>query len=352
MTGKQLSLFPEYDDAIVKSDSIENNRDDDEEKKKISLISGRIFDEFSILQIPFIGCDFDLIYPKIAKILPSETINFCKFGFEANIACELICAAICHQINWDFLRQAVFIKTEKNINWLSYENLCRITEEDIAQMLKSYNKPDRIRAGERAALLREVGEMVEKIGGYKYIFLDDQMNLLSNEKIRDNFSSCQTFSQDPSEKKLQLLLQKLSSIKSLKGLALYYQPAIDYHLIRCYLRRGLIYPTTQYAANFIKDISIQRRESTVGAMRQLCSELMQQICWFTSLDINTINLVEWHIGRSICTEDNPDCSLKGKDAVWIKKYFSQCPFYENCVACNYIKDYHTLQGPSYKGTSY
>lgn len=76
-------------------------------------ISERITDEFDIVQIPFIGCDFDLLYHQIVEILPSETISFNEFEFDKNIACEMICASICHQMNWVFLRQAVLDTTKK-----------------------------------------------------------------------------------------------------------------------------------------------------------------------------------------------------------------------------------------------
>lgn len=264
----------------------------------------------------------------------------------------MICASICHQMNWDFLRQAVLDTTKKNIDWIECKNLISIAALDINDMLKNYNRSERIRAEERAELLREVGKMVCEIGSYSDVFVDNQMNLLPYEKIREHLLSCPTFSQDPTEKKLQLLLQKLSNVKLLKGLGTYYKPAIDYHLIRCYLRRGLILPKTQYAENFITNPSIQRKENTVGAMRQLCCELMEQICMFTSLDISSVNLIEWHIGRSICTQGKPDCFLKSKNASWLKVKFSKCPFYDSCAACQYKKNYLTIQEPTYGGTSY
>lgn len=317
-----------------------------------SGISERITDEFDIMQIPFIGCNFNVLYHQIVEILPSEKITFNEFGLEKNIACELICASICHQMNWDFLRQAVFDKTKKNTDWINSENLSNVSTSVLNEILKKYNKPERIRAEERANLLREIGKMVYRIGSYCNIFFDNQMNLLPYEKIREHLLLCPAFSQDPSEKKLQLLLQKLSSLKPLKGLGKYYKPAIDYHLIRCYLRRGLIFPKTQYAESFISNPSIQRKESTVGAMRKLCCEIMEQICWFTLLDISSVNLVEWHIGRSVCTQGKPDCFLKDKDASWLKAKFSKCPFYDNCVACQYKKGYITIQEPTYVGMSY
>lgn len=348
---EQLTFF----DDQSESTSL-NNSDKQQENSKTTEsplgVSERLLNEFSIMPIPFIGCDFDKIYIKVARILPKETVSFIQFGLREGIACELVCAAICHQINWDFLRKAVYIKTEKDLEWLSVDNLCNVTGDDVYKMLKSYNKPERIHEIERAKLLRSVGDMVKCVGGYFELFFDDRMNLLPFKKIQEIFGACPTFSADPTQKKFQLLIQKLSDFSELKSLAEHYKPAIDYHLIRCYLRRGLLYPNTQYTERYINDSLISRQESTIGAVRELCSNLMQEICWFTSLNIKTVNLVEWHIGRSVCKLEKPDCHLKDKESQWLKGTFSKCPFYENCVACQYKTEYLNMQGPSYKGTSF
>lgn len=107
----QLSLFS-HNDANQELDSPLKNQDA-ERKIMSSDISARIINEFEIMQIPFIGCNYDMIYHRINEILPSEEINFNEFGLEKDIACELICAAIYHQMNWDFLRKVVFDKTKK-----------------------------------------------------------------------------------------------------------------------------------------------------------------------------------------------------------------------------------------------
>lgn len=354
MNIKQLSLFPDTNQDITEVDNSAKicNSNEDEQRKYISLISERLFEEFSILQIPFLGCNFENIYPKVSSIMPADSIDFYQFGLETSIACELICAAICHQINWDFLRNAIYIKTKGSPQWVHFDNLIHITEMEVAQILQGYKKPERIRASERAELLREVGIIGKTLKSYKEIFLDEHLNIYPLETVRNNLLCCSTFSCDPSEKKLQLLLQKLSKIKELSGLASYSQPAVDYHIIRCYLRRGLLYPQTQYAKSFISAPSTQRKERTVGALRQLCGELMQQISRFTLIDINTINLVDWNIGRSVCIENDPDCFLTLEGSKWLKNSFNCCPFYETCVACHEKKDYLKIREPLYKGKSY
>lgn len=343
MNNIQLSFFTEDENS---------SSNDESGKRQNSLISDRVFEEFAIFNVPFFGCDFDIIYPQIYKILPSEKVKFENFDLEICIACEMISAAICHQINWDFLREAIYKKTKEDNSWVLCENLIHISENEIYQMLSKYKNKERLRISERTKILNDIGKFVANEGGYKGIFFDEQNKLLSYEKIRIKLLRCFTFSSDPNEKKLQLLLQKLSFYHNFENLNLYCQPAIDYHLIRCYLRRGLIYPKTQYAEQFIRESSVQRKESTVAALRKLCSELMFQISVFSSLEVYKINLVEWHIGRSVCLQKYPDCFLEGEESEWLKKRFVRCPFYDGCTSCHGRKDNLQLREPLYKGKSY
>ncbi len=165
--------------------------------------------------------------------------------------------------------------------------------------------------------------------------------------------NCIVFASDPGGKKINLLLQKLDSIKPLKGLSNYAKPTIDYHLIRLYLRRGLVFARTKYAEQYINNQDAERRESTVAAIRELCAKLLCQISAYTAMDISSVNLVEWHVARSVCHRESPDCKLVGNKAQWLRQGFKTCPFYSTCIA--HITGFHkllTMKEPSYKGTSY
>lgn len=315
-------------------------------------ISERLFESFDASEIPFFGCDFDTLYPQLAEVVPVEKIIFNCWDINVSIACEVICAAICHQMNWDYLRHAVFEKTHRNVSWVNPERLSFISETDVYSMFANYNKPERIRASERTLFLRQIGELARKHGNFSNLFMDNEGNLWPETRIRSNLLDCKVFSHDPSEKKLQLLFQKLSSYRALSHLEYYCKPAIDYHLIRCYLRRGLIFPKNKLATEFMLSTEISRKESTMAALRQLCSTLMQRISTYTDLSINSINQIEWHIGRSICIEKNPDCLLCNSDAKWIKQKYEKCPFYNSCCAINFNPNLLNIDEPTYTGPSY
>lgn len=332
------------------------NKDQDETLIRTNdtiMISQQISREFDVYDIPFFDCDFDIVYPDIASILPGEAVSFSELSLENSIACEVICAAVCHQMNWDFLRRTVLNRTKTDECWMTGERLLNISEEEVGELFVNYNKPERVRAKERCEILHDVGKMICDVGKYKSLFLDQDEKLLPIELIRNNLLKCAAFSKDPKEKKLQLLLQKLSNYDKLRKLSIYCKPAIDYHLIRCYLRRGLIYPKTTYAEGYIKTSETERKETTVGALRHLCSKLLEDIAWYTELDICTINSIEWNVGRSVCTQDNPDCYLDTDDANWLKAKFARCPFFKSCMARQNEKNglLH-INEPCYRGTSY
>lgn len=344
---EQLSLFEEKEPI---RHSIK--RQDEVMSKEASDVSEYILDAFTVSEIPFLGCDFDCLYPQLASMIPAEKITFECWDLNTAIACETVCAAICHQINWDFLRNAVFEKTCNDIKWVVPESLSHIQTNDIINMFAQYNKPERIRAKERAFFLRQIGKLGIKFGGFVHLFLDVNGSLLSESQIHKNLLECTVFSQDPGEKKLQLLLQKLSNYIQLTRLSDFCRPAIDYHLIRCFVRRGLISPKNKLAKEFIFAVNIERKERTTSALRQLCAILMERISVYTDLNINVVNQIEWHIGRSVCIENFPDCHLAGPNAEWVRAKFDVCPFYENCCAVKYNHNLLYIDEPTYKGTSY
>lgn len=349
MKYEQLSLFPDSSDSIL---STEQESIISDHSKNETIISEKITDAFDINDIPFLGCDFELVYPLLAHIIPKENTSFLNFDFNGAIVCEIICSAICHQMNWDFLRKTIYDKTIENPQWIMADYLSKISEKEIYEMFSSYSKTDKIRAYERMNIIRDVGKWLLSFEDASSVFLDKKGQLLTKDEVRKNLLQCKAFRTDPEEKKLQLLLQKLSSYNRLKGLAKYYEPAIDYHLIRSYLRRGLVFTKTKYAKEYICNYDVKRKESTVAAVRQWCAKLLVEICSFTDLDIVTVNQIEWHIGRSVCVQDRPDCLLEMPDSQWLKPVYKNCPFYNTCVAANYNRELLQLNEPLYKGPSY
>jgi hypothetical protein len=348
----QLSLFDDIDIEIENPKKTETSIMHDDKNNYPDELSRRVLSEFNV-EPQLVMCNFQQIYKKILPLLPPEKINFDILNIKTAVSCEFICAAICHKMNWDFLRQSVLIKTLSNPAWIMPTHLRLISSTEIGEMLAGYNKKERIRADERAAILRKIGQLaVENNCDFIDLIINKDKTLKDYSKVINTIKSCSIFSSDPVEKKLQLLIQKLANYKLFESLGNHCRPAIDYHLIRLFLRRGLITPKTEYARDYIMKLSSRRLEGTIAALRYLCSNIIENISKQTCLSINVINQIEWWVGRSICLSDFPDCHLEKNDSIWIKEKFDKCPFYEDCLAISGLDKYLILNEPNYTGTSY
>ena len=287
------------------------------------------------------------IYNLLYKLVPKEPVSFSMLSINQALVCEMICAALCHQINWDYLRRVVLNKTLIEPSWIEPINLAVISTKTVASLLSSYEKANRIRAEERTNLLRILGTNFANLqNGFVDIFFTEAGLPQNAVNIYNALISCPVFSNDPVEKKLQLLLQKLAHYAGFGDVGNYCKPTIDYHLIRSFLRRGLLIPKTKRAKEIISSDRI-REEKTIGAIRKHCANIVMLLSELTNQSVASINSIEWWIGRTICNDDNPDCLLENVDASWLNNSFIVCPFKIFCSPDSVV-----LSAPKYSGNSY
>lgn len=168
-----------------------------------NTISENIEESFVATDYSFSMLNYREIYARISESLPPRNRYFAALSLDDVIGCEVICAAICHQINWDFLRRVVYERTIQTATWLSPKNLAKITIAEIVQLLGSYDKPERIRGKERCSLLRSVGKILLSRGySYTEIFFSKNMAVKSPDEILAVINSSKAFSGDPEGKKL------------------------------------------------------------------------------------------------------------------------------------------------------
>ena len=95
MCNKQLDLFGQKE--ITASQLSEQLSTDT--KGVLGLVSEGLKESFETYDIPFLGCDFNAVYPAVLAVIPQEQITFEEFDSNTAVMCEIICAAICHQIS-------------------------------------------------------------------------------------------------------------------------------------------------------------------------------------------------------------------------------------------------------------
>lgn len=343
---EQLSLFDSEDSVGSIKDFLDVGK---------SKLSEDVYNDFGVDEelITYYSTDLELTYKKLSRIVPKETIQFTELTTKQAVVCEMICSAICHQMNWDFLRDKILKKTLSQPNWIEPIYISTIKTKDVEEIFVGYSKIERVRAEERAELLRILGTtFVGLPNGFDDIFFREDGVPQDAAAILKRLSSCTVFSNDPVEKKLQLLLQKISVYKGFEKLGNKCRPTIDYHIIRSFLRRGFLIPKTKHAREIVT-IDAFRAEQTVGAIRKHCAEIITLLSEITGQSVAVINNIEWWLGRSVCIEGRPLCNLDRPETEWLSHGFDKCPFSK--VFCKSETEGTKLQqyfAPKYKGNSY
>jgi hypothetical protein len=148
-----------------------------------------------------------------------------------------------------------------------------------------------------------------------------------------SLNRCHVFKEDPEEKKQQVLLHRLAASGLIPNVEPLCRPAVDYHILRLYLRRGDVAPETKAGTEYMSKSQL-RRASTVASIRRTVAAAMSGISQYSRLPIHVVNTIEWWIGRSVCLRTNPDCELERKASHWLRPHYTRCPFADSCFALN------------------
>lgn len=218
------------------------------------------------------------------------------------LAFKILFISICHQMNWDFLQstlaQYLFPNPTRRLQEIASTPASR-----IAELLKEYPKQARIRAAERASMLRATASSLQELlapGGALKLLLHAPV-LEGEFGFYAAISQIDAYTGDPLEKKPRVLAHDLYregilSFADPENL----RPAVEYHLIRLYLRSGRVFPTTDSVENELKGYNGPARPRLVKVLREKVDEAMRATAFYAGLDAATLNYVEWQVARSIC----------------------------------------------------
>jgi hypothetical protein len=284
--------------------------------------------------------------PTLWADLPNPVKLFFKISF----------VAICHQINWDYLQLRIYKKIIIESSD-PLETVYSITPRMMSEWLSDYPKPDRVKATERARLLRNVAIVVknEFHGNLDYFYEAVSGWSLEHDEFERNMNVFEAYKSDPLRKKTNVLsheivTEKIYSIKGIKNL----KPAIDYHIMRTYLRTGRVVPRDPELFRFFTGAP-NPRTYIVSELRKSVSEALVLTAHYAGLNIAQTNFIEWQIGRSICTNQNPACSSDREvllpESIKLLT-IDRCPYIETCVAKNLFKELIELEEPVFTSTHF
>ena len=276
---------------------------------------------------------------------------------ETQLVFKLSIVAICHQMNWEFLqsRLAEKLLTQKKD---FVQTIANVTSRDITEWFGDYHRPERIRAKERARLLRDVGKTLqEKWDSRVSAILEAGDGRLEGKKgflqLLDDFVA---YREDPLRKKSNVLVhdlvrERIITFTDMEKI----KPAIDYHLIRLYLRTGRVTPLYEAVKEQLKGIP-RPRPRLVRLLRATVADALRLTAQYSALTIPDVNYIEWQIGRSICHNKNPQCiSLESapslaEDVAIL--FSSKCPYDNYCWAFSKDREWLHLQEPKYEKSYY
>jgi len=218
--------------------------------------------------------------------------------------------------------------------------------------LDGYERPERIKPQQRAEMLRSLSVLASE-GRATYCevipaILADQHD---RELLLRSLEKCRVFAEDPERKKLQVAVHHFAQSGLVSGIESLCRPAIDYHIMRLYLRRGEVKPVSALGLEYLLSPRTKRR-STVTALRRTVASALLGVAEMSGMAVATVNNIEWWIGRSICVRNKPDCLLQAPASDWLRPHCSRCPFADTCVALNVDQSLFSIREPNHVSRVY
>jgi hypothetical protein len=291
-----------------------------------------------------------------AKVLRGVSLGVVHEQPMRSVGSELLfriaLSAICHQINWDFLSER--LRPLFDTGGLNARNLSTVTAREVETWLAGYHRPERTKSKERAALLRDVGATILRD------FQGEPENLLEgaggrlhgSDGFMERLDRFCAFREDPLRKKSNVLVHEIvrdgvANFDDSNKIA----PAVDYHIMRLYLRSGRVVPLHCETLELLKKDSAPRPR-LVKLLREAVSEALCLTALYTGMSIPDVNSVEWQIGRDVCDRSRPKCSA-GNASVAERLGLSRdtCPYIDFCRAFT-DKEWRLLREPDLKKSFY
>ncbi len=241
------------------------------------------------------------------------------------IKCFYACA-ICNNMNWDFLCKNVIPTIYLETDGFEFKKICEISTGKFEEYFMDYPKKHKIEADNRLAMLRKLSNYVGHTEGKVFDKILKVHMLEGEHGLLNIINTLPVFCDDPLHKKGNLLVQILlrEGIIHVEDES-NTEPAVDYHVIRFFLRTGFIqfnneeiFDCLSSNANFELD--------EINDLRQTISECMKYIYRKSGIAIAKLSFIAWSIGRDYCRNEHAICDDKG-----------------NCPVCKICKGYVDLK---------
>lgn len=267
---------------------------------------------------------------------PAEEHPWANLSVGQKVVFKIAFISICHSINWDYLQgKLAGLVIDDPDNFVS--RISSIRSSDVSLLLSDYAKQERVKPSSRAAALRNVGQIfVENWRGDGTSLLDASGYMISGSSgFLSQLDKFKAFSADPLRKKSHVLVHDFirEGIAEFKD-ANSTKPAIDYHIMRLYLRTGRVVPRFKELNPFLQGHP-KPRYRLVQKLREAVSEAAELTAFYAGISVPDLNYIEWQFGRGICIFDAPRCDGIDKRVMpddISKLMTNSCPYSDFCSA--------------------
>jgi hypothetical protein len=241
-------------------------------------------------------------------IRPVESHPWSTLPRSQQLAFKIAFIAICHEFNWDFLQSRLAeVLLDDPVNLA--ERLATVDSRQVREWLLDYPRQERVQAPKRAALLRDVGRVLlaRWHGDAATLIADTGGRLAGNGGFLQELDHFAAYRSDPLHKKSQVLVHDLirESIMRFDDENVV-EPAVDYHLIRIYVRTGRVVPLDPALDPFFEGHP-RPRGRLMLLLRETVSEAAKLTAMYAKIPVPDINYVEWQLARVICRVEGPGC---------------------------------------------
>lgn len=272
----------------------------------------------------------------VGNFMPGDAENpWASASIESQLTFKLFFVAICHQINWDFLQRRMYEHFFVGEVGEMLDRARTFSPKLVEKMLEGYHRPERIRASERAKYLRTTAEVLSTNFGNIPWNLVKSNAVFGSNGLLEQIRAIPAYGEDPLGKKANAFAQELAReniVSFSDGDRI--PPAIDYHLIRLYLRTGRVVANDKSVFRTLSTGSTHRMR-LVNLLREAVSEALSQTAAYARVPSHVLNYLEWQIGRNRCEREFMNC-----DGPWPSELFdssvivvsSCCPHRDFCTA--------------------
>lgn len=230
--------------------------------------------------------------------------------------------SICDRLNWDFTLGPLAQELSRITHDFQSDAVLALSRTAFKRAFGSYRRPDEtIKFSHKFRTLQLVA---------RHVLKDDPVpRLMHASSVRGSkgaqviIDAIPGYSADPIKKKSNALLHEIVRRKLITFAdADTIEPAVDYHIMRLYLRTGRVE---------IRDPALARRLTHRGRVRieriteirRTVAEAIRYAAWVNHMSVSKLNDLEWLFARRACR----------RDGVWCFRN-TNCPLQTVCPSAN------------------